>query len=68
METFKIEGEYIHLIQLLKVTGLSSSGGEAKMIVEEGLVLVNGEVELRKRKKIRPGDEVELEGNKVKIS
>lgn len=68
MENFKIEGEYIQLIQLLKATGFCSSGGEAKMIVDEGLVLVNGEVELQRRKKIRSGDEVELEGNKVQIS
>ena len=68
METFKIEGEYIQLIQLLKAASFCSSGGEAKMMVDEGLVLVNGEVELQKRKKLRPGDEVELEGNKVQIS
>ncbi|NND77086.1 MAG: RNA-binding S4 domain-containing protein [Flavobacteriales bacterium] len=68
MDTFEIEGEYIQLIQLLKATGLCSSGGEAKMIVDEGMVIVNGEVELQRRKKIRPGDEVELEGQKVRVT
>jgi len=67
METFKITGDYIQLIQLLKVTGLCMSGGEAKICVEDGMVSLNGKVELQKRKKIRAGDIVEFEGELVKV-
>lgn len=66
-EKFKIEGEYIELIQLLKATGLAETGGHAKWIVNEGLVLRNGEVELRKRAKLVPGDQLEIEGNFIEL-
>jgi ribosome-associated protein len=62
---FKIEGEYIELIQLLKVLGIASTGGHAKFIVDEGEVLRNGEVETRKRAKLIPGDIIEIDGNKI---
>lgn len=62
MEKFKIKGEYIELIQLLKVLGLAETGGHAKMIVEDGLVKLNGVVEDRKRAKLRAGDKVEVNG------
>ncbi|MDX9848182.1 MAG: RNA-binding S4 domain-containing protein [Tenuifilaceae bacterium] len=68
MQTFILEGEYIPLIQLLKVTRVAQSGGEAQMLVEEGLVKVNGNLESRKRAKLRPGDIVELDNVKIKIS
>jgi ribosome-associated protein len=55
---FKIEGDYIELIQLLKAIGLAQTGGHAKMIVEEGMILRNGEKETRKRAKLIPGDEI----------
>lgn len=61
MEEFKIKGAYIELIQLLKVIGLAQSGGHAKMIVEEGLVVRNGEVEYRKRAKLVSGDTIKVE-------
>ena len=64
---FPLQGEYIELIQLLKVTGLCSTGGMAKMVVEDGLVKVAGVVELRKRCKIRRGQKVELEGEVVEV-
>lgn len=64
-EEFKIEGDYIELIQLLKALGIAETGGHAKLIVEEGDVLRNGEVELRKRAKLIPGDVIELEGLKI---
>ena len=67
METFKIRGDYIQFIQLLKATGLCLSGGEAKRCVEEGMVSLNGTVELQKRKKVRAGDLVEFEGEMVKV-
>ena len=46
-EKFKIEGPYIELIQLLKVQGIAQTGGHAKLIVEEGVVYRNGEIEMK---------------------
>lgn len=60
-EKFKIEGPYIELLQLLKATGIAQTGGHAKMIVEDGLVVRNGEVELRKRAKLIVGDIIQLD-------
>lgn len=68
METFKIIGEYIELISLLKAIGLAQTGGHAKFIVDEGNVLRNGEQELRRRAKLIPGDVIEVEGMKIKLS
>ncbi len=62
---FTIEGEYIELIQLLKVIGVAQTGGHAKFIVDEGEVIRNGEVELRKRAKLVAGDRIELEGIQI---
>lgn len=59
-ETFKIEGPYIELIQLLKAEGIAQTGGHAKFIVDEGEVVRNGEVELRKRAKLIIGDRIEV--------
>jgi ribosome-associated protein len=61
-EPFKIKGEFIELIQLLKAMGIAETGGHAKMMVEDGLVKVNGKAEDRKRAKLRPGDQVEVGG------
>lgn len=66
-EEFKIEGEYIELIQLLKATGIAQTGGHAKMIVDEGLVFRNGEIETRKRAKLISGDEIVIEDITVKL-
>jgi ribosome-associated protein len=60
MIKFKIETEYIELIKLIKALNISESGAQAKIFVEDGIVLRNGEVELRKRAKIRPGDKIEI--------
>lgn len=57
---FTLQGEYIELKALLKLTDLVSSGGEAKMLISEGQVLVDGEVEMRKACKIRAGQQVRL--------
>jgi len=54
--TFNLEGNYIELIQLLKVLQIAQTGGHAKLIVEDELVLRNGELEKRKRAKIIQGD------------
>ena len=59
---FSLRTEYIDLLQLLKATGLCATGGEAKWAVEEERIRVNGELELRKRRKLRSGDVVELDG------
>ncbi len=68
METFKIEGDYIELIGLLKATGIAQTGGHAKFIVEEEMVIRNGEVELRKRAKLVPGDVIEVEDITIKLT
>jgi len=57
---FKISDEYIELYKLLKVLDLVDSGAEAKLIISEGYVKRNAEVETRKRAKIYPGDTVEV--------
>ena len=57
---FKVDGEYIELMALLKAVGIAQTGGHAKMIVDEGNVLRNGEVELRRRAKCRKGDEIQV--------
>ena len=67
MIEFKLEGEFIHLISLLKATGLVHSGGEAQTVVEDGLVKYNENVDYRKRLKVRVGDVVDFMGNKIKI-
>ena len=68
MEEFELKGaEFIELNNLLKVTGLCSSGGAAKMAIAEGQVRVDGGVELRKRCKIRPGQLVEFEGHVIAV-
>ena len=57
---YEIQGEYIELFKLLKVLDLVDSGAQAKYLVAEGYVNRNGEVELRKRAKIYPGDTVQI--------
>jgi len=67
MQTFTLKGEYIQLIQLLKVMNWVEHGAMAQMVVEEGLVKYNGVVDFRKRLKVRTGDLIEFDGNKVQI-
>jgi len=59
----KIETEYIKLDSFLKAANLVSSGGEAKILIADGMVRVNGECETRRGRKLHPGDMVELDGN-----
>lgn len=59
--TLSIGSEPINLTQVLKRTGWAMSGGEAKSLIADGLVRVNGDVELRKRRQMRAGDVVALE-------
>ncbi len=67
MLDFTLIGEFIPLIQLLKATSLVQSGGEAQMVVSEGLVKYNGVVDYRKRLKVKKGDIVEFRGTKIKV-
>lgn len=63
METeFELNTEYIELNKLLKIVGFCGSGGQAKAVVADGLVKVDGKVELRKRCKITKNQRVEFEG------
>lgn len=68
MQEITIMDEYIRLGQALKLAGLVSSGVEAKVLIQDGLVTVNGEVDLRRGKKLRPGDVFALDGNEVKVA
>ena len=67
MMEFKVNGDYIPMIQLLKATNLVSTGGEAQIVVDEGEVKYNGKVDYRKRLKVKPGDVVEFRGEKIKV-
>lgn len=67
MIEFELKTEYIELIKLLKLLRLVESGGQAKIVVEEGLVLLNGTTEYRKRAKVRKGDRVEFERQAIAI-
>lgn len=67
MQNYFLEGEYIHLIQLLKVLNWVQTGGHAQIVVMEGLVKHNGQVDFRKRLKVKKGDIIEFGDNKVKI-
>jgi len=60
MREVKITSEPVELYKILKFEGMVSSGGEAKSVIAEGRVLVNGQVETRKRKKIVSGDIIEI--------
>ena len=67
METIKLREEYIKLGQALKAAGLAESGVDAKFVIQDGLVKVNGQIELQRGKKLYDGDEVEFEGSIIKI-
>lgn len=64
---FKLEGDYIELIKLLKICDIAQTGGHGKILITEGEVSVNGEVETRKRKKLVIGDVVSVEGVEIII-
>jgi len=65
METIYLRDEFIKLGQALKLAGLVDSGIEAKEVIQDGLVKVNGEVDTRRGKKLYEGDIFEFEGTKV---
>ena len=65
MNTIKIKDEYITSGQALKLASLVSSGIEAKIVIQDGQVKVNGEVDTRRGKKLRPGDVFEFNGQSI---
>ncbi len=67
MIEFKLQGEFITLIRLLKAAGLVQTGGEAQIMVTEGKVKYNGEVDLRKRLKVKTGDIITFDGKKIHV-
>ena len=67
MLEFELKSDYIELVKLLKVMGFAPTGGHAKIMVENGEIIRNGEQELRKRAKLVVGDVIEVEGEKIKI-
>ncbi|WP_047551843.1 RNA-binding S4 domain-containing protein [Methylotenera sp. G11] len=69
METisFELNGEYIELCNLLKLAGIANSGGQGKLMVSDGIVQVDGHIELRRTAKIRAGQIVECLGQKISV-
>lgn len=67
MKQVTITTEFIKLDQLMKFAEMVQSGGEAKMLIAQGLVLVNGEICTQRGKKIRQGDQVEFDGETYSI-
>lgn len=68
MEIIKIRDNFIRLGQALKLAGMAESGVEAKIQIQEGFVKVNGEVEVRRGRKIYSGDIIEFDGHQIKIT
>lgn len=67
MKIVKITKEPVELYKILKFEGIVGSGGEAKAVIDDGQVLVNGEIEKRKRKKIMSGDVIEFMNEEFKV-
>lgn len=67
MRVVEITREPVELYKILKFESMVASGGEAKQVIAEGMVLVNGEVETRKRRKIVAGDTIRFDGEQVRI-
>jgi len=67
MREFKLNEEYIELVKLLKLLRIAETGGHAKIMVEEGEVIRNGEIEYRKRAKLIKGDVIEVMGETIKV-
>lgn len=67
MEVIKLRDEFIKLGQALKAVGLVESGVEAKDVIQDGLVSVNGEVDTRRGRKLYDGDVVSFDGEEIKI-
>ncbi|MDD5902813.1 MAG: RNA-binding S4 domain-containing protein [Oscillospiraceae bacterium] len=68
MEKIQIDTEYIKLDSLLKFAALVATGGEAKYVISEGMVEVNGEICTQRGKKLRPGDKVRFERFELEVT
>ncbi len=67
MIEFQLKDDYIELIKLLKITHIASTGGHAKILVDEGDVILNGQIEYRKRAKLRSGDLISCQGKSIQV-
>jgi ribosome-associated protein len=67
MQEIKLRDEFIKLGQALKAAGLVGSGVDAKLVIQDGLVKVNGETEVQRGKKLYDGDMVTFEGETIRI-
>ena len=67
MEVINLREDYIKLGQALKAAGLVDTGAEAKIVIQDGLVRVNGQIEIQRGKKLAAGDMVEYRGKTIKI-
>ena len=67
MNSITIKDEFIKLGQALKLAGLVDSGVEAKIVIQDGEVLVNGETEFQRGKKLHPGDVFSFDGQDVVV-
>lgn len=65
METIEITTESINLDQFLKWAGIVESGGQVKILIDEGLIMVNNQLATERRKKLRSGDTVEIKGTGI---
>ena len=67
MRVVQITREPVELYKILKFEGLVTTGGEAKLLIGDGQVLVNGEIETRRRRKMRSGDTIEFRGDQLQV-
>jgi ribosome-associated protein len=67
MKNVEITREPVELYKILKFEGLVTTGGEAKLLIGDGQVTVNGDIETRRRKKIVDGDVIEFRGEKLQV-
>lgn len=67
MEIIKLRDEYIKLGQVLKAAGMVENGAQSKVVIQDGLVMVNGSIETQRGKKLKDGDIVSFQGQEVKI-
>ena len=64
---FSLKNDYIELNKLLKATGLCATGGMTKIVIDEGLVKIDGKTEFRKRCKIRKGQRIDFDGDIIDV-
>ena len=65
--SFPLKTDYIELAQLLKASGIASTGGQAKLMIDDGLVQLDGHLEIRKGRKIRSGQVVQIENVIIQV-